>query len=222
MSNPKGLPLGESIRFGWRTLKANPLFVIGVALATWGIPTVIDVCANMVLKKDSQQFAIGIISTIVGCTLMLGMFRIYLRYRDGETPVLEDLISKLQRFWVLFGALFVASIAVAMGLVLLVVPGIIMLLRLMFLGFVIVDEQVGPIDALQRSWDITRGYTMDLFLFFILLVGINLLGAACLGVGLLVSVPVSYLAMAFMYRELKPRTEAQPAPVPAPAPAPVA
>jgi len=218
MPNPKGLPVSESIRFGWRTLKSRPLFVIGVTLAAWGIPIVIDVTSEMVLKSDRQQFAIGMISTIVGCTLLLGLFKIYLRFRDGETPVLEDLVSGLQRFWVLLGAVFVASIAVAMGLVLLIVPGIIMLLRLMFLGFVIVDERVGPIDALQRSWDITRGYTMDLFLLFVIMVGINLVGAACLLVGLLVSIPITYLAMAFIYRELKPRAVAQPAPSPAPAP----
>ncbi|MDH5627817.1 MAG: hypothetical protein OEY69_05940, partial [Candidatus Krumholzibacteria bacterium] len=77
--------------------------------------------------------------------------------------------------------------------------------RLWFVGFVVVDEAVGPVEAIQRSWDITRGRTMDLFLLFLLLVGLNLLGIVALGVGLLVTVPVSGLSLAFVYRELKPK-----------------
>jgi uncharacterized membrane protein len=85
-----------------------------------------------------------------------------------------------------------------------------MMLRLWFVGFVLVDERVGPIDAIQRSWDITRGHTMDLLAFFIVLVGLNLLGLICLVVGLLVTIPVSGLAIAHVYRELKPRSVAAP------------
>jgi uncharacterized membrane protein len=55
---------------------------------------------------------------------------------------------------------------------------------------------------------------MDLLGLFIALFGLNLLGACCLLVGLLVTVPVSGLAMAFIYRELKPKTVVAPAMAP--------
>ena len=114
--------------------------------------------------------------------------------------------------WV--GASIIAGVAIVMGLVLLIVPGIIMMLRLWFVGYVLVDERTGPIDAIQRSWDITRGHTMDLLVFFLVLVGLNLLGAVCLGIGLLVTIPMSGLAMAFIYRDLKPKSVATPVSVP--------
>ena len=47
---------------------------------------------------------------------------------------------------------------------------------------------------------------MDLLVLFIALLGLNILGLCCLGVGLLVTVPISGLAMAYVYRELKPKT----------------
>jgi len=58
---------------------------------------------------------------------------------------------------------------------------------------------------------------MDLFIFFLILVGLNLLGAVCLGVGLLVTVPMSGLAMAHVYRTLKPKAAVASPPGPTPA-----
>jgi uncharacterized membrane protein len=91
---------------------------------------------------------------------------------------------------------------------LLIVPGIIVAVRLQFIPFLIVDEAVGPIDAVQRSWDLTAGYTLDLFLFDLLLFVINLLGLMALFVGVFVSCPITGIAMADMYRTLKTRESA--------------
>jgi uncharacterized membrane protein len=48
---------------------------------------------------------------------------------------------------------------------------------------------------------------------FLLLVGLNLLGLVILGVGLLVTVPMSGLSLAFLYRHLKPREDTAAEPV---------
>jgi uncharacterized membrane protein len=161
-----------------------------------------------VFHRRGQQFLMELINIVVSATFALGLLRIYLRFRDGEKPIFENLFDGVARAHVWVGASIIMGVAVAMGLVLLIVPGVIMLLRLWFVGFVLVDERTGPIDAIQRSWDITRGHTMDLLVFFIVLVGLNLLGAVCLGVGLLVTIPISGLALAFVYRELKPKAAA--------------
>jgi len=205
MPNTKGLPLGDAVHFGWATLQKHFGFLVGATLAAWGIPVVIEAASRVVLDSDAQHFALWIIGIAVAATLMLGVFKIYLRLRDGERPMFETLMDGAQRFYVWIGASIVITVAVTLGLCLLVVPGIVMMLRLMFVGFVIVDDRVGPIEAIQRSWDVTRGYTLDLFLFFILLCGLNFLGALCLGVGLLVTAPISGLALAYIYRILKPR-----------------
>jgi uncharacterized membrane protein len=99
-------------------------------------------------------------------------------------------------------------VAVFMGLILLVIPGIVILIRLWFLGFVVVEGGKGPLEAIQESWDISRGHTFDLFLLFLLLCGLNVLGLLCLGIGLLVTMPVSGLALAHTYRVLKPQVSA--------------
>jgi uncharacterized membrane protein len=216
MPNPRGLPLSEAVRFGWRTVQQHfPFILLTIAVAAF-VPSIIGWAGDQVFDRRGQQFLMELICLLVSATFALGLFKIYLRFRDGEKPIFENLFDGLARAHIWLGASLIMAVAVAMGLVLLIVPGIIMLLRLWFVGFVLVDERTGPIDAIQRSWDITRGRTMDLLVFFIVLVGLNLLGAACLGVGLLVTFPISGLAMAFLYRELNPKAMAAEVPPPQP------
>jgi uncharacterized membrane protein len=217
MPNPKGLPLGESIQFGWKTVQASAVFVVGVTLVAWAVPSIIEWAGKRAFDTGLQEFGMSVISSAVSATFALGLAKIYLRFKDGEKPIFENLFDGLARLHIYVGAMIIVWIAVFMGLVLLVVPGIIFLLRLWFVGFVVVDERVGPLEAIQRSWDITRGHTMDLFLLFLLLVGLNLLGLIALVVGLLVTVPISGLSLACVYRHLKPKAVAEPAPAVSPA-----
>jgi uncharacterized membrane protein len=210
MPNPKGLPLQEAIQFGWKTLQRSTGFLILTTVVAAVVPSIIEWGSDIVFDRGGQQFLMELIALVVSATLCLGLFRIYLRFRDGEKPVFENLFDGIARAHTWIAATIVAGVAIIMGLVLLIVPGVIMMLRLWLVGFVLVDEKIGPIDAIQRSWDVTRGHTLDLLLFFILLCGLNLLGALCLGVGLLVTVPISGLALAHVYRLLKPKPLEQP------------
>jgi Protein of unknown function (DUF975) len=214
MPNPKGLPLSQSLRFGWNTVKGSFVFILLTLCVASIVPSIIDWGGKHVFHRDAQIFLIKIISAVVSATFGLGLSKIYLRFRDGEKPIFENLFDGLARAHIWIASTFIVTIAVVMGLVLLIVPGIIMMLRLSLIGFVLVDERTGPVDAIQRSWDITRGHTMDLLALFLTLLGLNILGLCCLVVGLLVTVPMSGLAMAYIYRELKPKTLVAPAMAP--------
>jgi uncharacterized membrane protein len=104
--------------------------------------------------------------------------------------------------WRFFAASFVAGVGIVAGLILLVIPGIFLLVRLSMTRFAVV-EGAGIIGSLRRSWRQTRGHGWRLFGFFLTLIGINIVGALLLFVGLLVSVPVSMLAWAHVYHKLK-------------------
>lgn len=94
------------------------------------------------------------------------------------------------------------ALAVAVGLVLLIVPGIIFGLMFMFATFIVIERELGPIDALSESHRLTRGHKWQLFGFVLLLILVNLLGLLALVVGILVSIPVSTLAFVHAYRVL--------------------
>jgi uncharacterized membrane protein len=81
-------------------------------------------------------------------------------------------------------------------------PGIYFAIRFYFFIYFIVDKKAGIIESLKRSWEITKGQAWNLFLFNLVLFGINLLGVICFLIGLLVTLPITGVATAFVYRKL--------------------
>jgi len=90
--------------------------------------------------------------------------------------------------------------------------------RYRFCVYAVMDEGLGPVDALKRSGQLTRGVWWHLFLFYLAMIGINILGSCLCMVGLLFAIPVILVAEAYVFRSLKGSIPAE-APVQAPEPA---
>jgi uncharacterized membrane protein len=69
----------------------------------------------------------------------------------------------------------------------------------------LVVDGAGARTALRASARITDGHRGDLLVFFLATFGMNLLGLICLGVGLLVTMPTTIVAHAWVYRQLRAR-----------------
>jgi hypothetical protein len=71
------------------------------------------------------------------------------------------------------GPLIIASLSVGllamMGFILLVIPGLIVICGLALTVPAVVVESASPMDALGRSWTLTRGYRMRMFGLFLLI-----------------------------------------------------
>jgi hypothetical protein len=70
-----------------------------------------------------------------------------------------------------------------------------LLLRFIFNTALIIDRRCGPIEAFQGSWTITRGHFLGLLGVVLLLGLINLLGLLLCLVGVLFTIPLTYLAL---------------------------
>jgi len=66
-------------------------------------------------------------------------------------------------------------------------------------------EGPGVVKSVREGWSLTRGSTGKVFLFLTALIAINVLGMLALFVGLLVTLPVSLIAYAYIYEKLKTR-----------------
>lgn len=102
----------------------------------------------------------------------------------------------------------VANAFVAVGAVGWVVLAITILISvyvsiaLMFGSYAVVDRSLGPIDALKNSVRITKGARLKMIGLLLLLGLINVAGALALFVGLLVTIPLSMIAIVHVYRAL--------------------
>lgn len=74
--------------------------------------------------------------------------------------------------------------------------------RLQFYVYYMVDQDVKALPSLKKSFAATDGHFWKLFFLAIVLGFINILGFLALIVGLFVTIPLSWIAMAYVYRKL--------------------
>lgn len=75
-------------------------------------------------------------------------------------------------------------------------------IRLQFFMYFLVDREAKIVASLKDSFEVTRGHFWKLFFFGIVLALVNLLGMLALLVGLFITVPLTWIATAYVYRRL--------------------
>lgn len=206
------LSVGDCIRFGWETFKQRPWILIGgfvLAMVIASLPGIFG--PHPVIGPDGQvipqpittfEVIMSLASLVISIFVGLGLTTFSLRAHDNIQAVQIADLWNPGPFWRFLGAHILTVIAIAIGFLLLIVPGIILSVGLAFVGYLVVDRGAGPIEAMKESWRITKGHKWQLLLLFLALLGINLLGILALFVGIFVSVPITMLAFARAYRTL--------------------
>ena len=87
-------------------------------------------------------------------------------------------------------------------LILIIIPIFYMSIRLFFVLCFIVDQESGATESISQSWTITSGHFWSLFWLFLVILGINILGALAFFVGLLFTIPFSSLILMMAYRQM--------------------
>lgn len=72
-------------------------------------------------------------------------------------------------------------------------------LKTNFFTYFIVDKDMGPIDALRESLTRTTGLEFELFTIYSILALLNLIGALLFGIGLLFTIPYSWMVISIIY-----------------------
>jgi uncharacterized membrane protein len=211
-----GFSAGAAIRYGWETFKQRPWLFVGSTIiillasaVSEGISSAVDAAITGSVEEPSILGAV--VNLALGTLISMGATAFYLVAHDNAEAADLSLLWHPQPFWKYLGMYILVALVIAAGLILLIVPGIIFALMFMFAPFIVIERELGPIDSMKESNRITRGHKWPLFGLLLLLVAINLLGLLALGVGLLVSVPVSTLAFVHAYRSLSGKPETRPA-----------
>jgi hypothetical protein len=197
----------EAVKFGFGIAKSNLLFFIGLLIIVFFVSAVASFLRGGAQKSALAYLVLSIIQYLVNIVIGMGLIRISLEFIGKAKPKIRDIVyyKPIVRYVL---ASIITGIVVILGLVLLIIPGVILAIRLQYTTYLIVDKNLGPIEAIKKSWSVTRGNTWNLFFFGILLGLINILGVVCLLVGLFITIPLGMLATTFVYRKLLLQSEA--------------
>ena len=215
-----GFSIKSTLRFGWETFKRRPWIFVGataILTAAWVGVEFLTAAIDITLSGAQDQptiFAIivsNIVNVALGAIIGMGAIAFYLAAHDNPDTVELSSLWHPRPFWKYVGTSILLGLAVGVGLLLLIVPGVILALMFMFSALIVIDRELGPIDAMAESNRITRGHKWSLLGLTLILLLINLVGVLVFVVGLLVSLPVTLLAFTHAYRVLSGSAETRPA-----------
>jgi hypothetical protein len=193
----------ESLRFGWHKTRAHSALLFQAMLVLFAVQVASSIVQKVLantLQGALAMVALAVLSIVLGA----GFTLIALKLAKGEHASLADLVPRARLVWHYFCASVFAGVIIVGGLILLIIPGIYLLLRFLMVRFAVLDG-AGITESLKKSSALTHGVKWHLLAFLLVLVLLNILGAALLLVGLLVSVPVTAIAFAHVYLKLKSR-----------------
>jgi len=194
----------EAIRFGFEKAKKHLFFFVVLFLIWIGVSAAYGALHFAVITQTGVEgyFILNLVNWIFSSILTLGMISIALKIVDNKKAEYKDLFFlNWKLLFVYIIADLVRTIAIIVGLLLLIIPGIIIAIKLQFIDYLIVDKKMG-FESFNKSWEMTKGVKWNLFVFGILLAFINILGFLALIAGLFITLPLSLVATAFVYKKL--------------------
>lgn len=200
MPSGAGFSPGAAISYAWSATMKNIGPLVLMTLVILVVQVVLQVAFGG--GKGFIALVLSIATSVISLILAMGLIRAALRVTDGGTPELGQLTETDQLGPYIVQAILV-GIAIGIGLLLCIIPGMIAAVLFAFAGYVVIDTRDGDaVGAIRRSFEIVKGNFGAVLGLILLLILINLVGALLCGIGLLFTYPMTSVAFAYAYRTL--------------------
>lgn len=203
--SPRYFSKSEAVLFGWNTLKKNLEFLVCLFVIILAMSGLMGLVMSSFTEEAPNELIIAA-SVIFGAAnvlISMGVIKISLKFCDQDQARFSDLFSAYPVFLKYLAGSILYGLIVLLGLLALIIPGVYLAVKYQFYDYLIVDKKMGPLEALKKSSQLTQGVKWNLLLFWLFLVALNALGLLALGIGLVATIIISWLATAYVYRRLQ-------------------
>lgn len=164
------ISIRECLAFGWSAFTKRPLvYVAAIVLvnALWLASGHLDTIYQLspTAMGDAARILVGVVYAILYAVVMTNFM---LRAHDAPDTVGFGDIFRPHRFLKLIGASILAGLAIFLGILALIIPGLVLIAAFVFGGYVAVDKELRPVAALKESARLSRGNRPKLLLMFLL------------------------------------------------------
>jgi hypothetical protein len=208
----------QSIRYGWNKARLWVWAFLPAVLLQWvldgAVTWRVDAGGNRSLQLWGHNMGpqtvgivimatvLGIVGYIISMWIRMGIIHGSVKAARGEGVTTGDFFLTWENVGRFILGTLLYGLIVGVGLILLVVPGIIWGLRYCLYGHYLVTQGAGPVEALQMSAAATDGHKSELFGLCFASLGVVILGALCLGVGLVWAIPAVNIAWSTVFLQL--------------------
>lgn len=146
--------------------------------------------------------------TVVGLVFSLMSYILTLRSAQDKHPNFDNVWSEFKKKGLKLFLLFICLvIAIGVGFVLLIIPGIILLWRFSMAPYLMIDKNTDISESFAQSWEITKGHGKDIYTIYLMGILLSLPSLIpFLGVLITLGLTIAYsCAMPLRYEQIKHR-----------------
>jgi len=198
------IDFAEISKAAWKGFKSQCWLLMGLLIGFTIVYSILFLFA-FPAKGEPMRISgliVGIICVIFQCLFVMGYLKNCLQTVDGEEPQFSAYGQVSRKLLAFLPVFILFPIVITLGFALFFFPGVYLLLRFQFLFASVVDDETGVIASIKRSWNITKGHTMQLFVLMLIQMAIFVVGMIVLGVGIIAATPFTALMYAYAYRKL--------------------
>lgn len=216
----------------WELAKRNIWILLGFTAVQFFFILFITTVLNAVLSETSTSVLVqNVLLSLFDAFFTVAFYQVFFKLIDDDDhPEFPDFVPNLVKavnfliVKLIIGLILVAIIAFISTIyfintpeidtsqpfswellpvfILIAIPIIFFTIRLCFVVCFIVDQESGSSESISQSWTLTKGHFWFISLLFLVMLGLNILGAMALFIGLLFTVPFSSLILIIAYRHL--------------------
>jgi len=202
--------VGGCFQEAWSILKSNFLILL-LAVIVAGLID-IPMGYEQIFNQENDSFSVGMsllgifgfaYYILIVTPINYSVDWMFLQSARKKDPQFEEILSGFKKYLiVILSHLLVIGIT-GIGFVLLIIPGIYMICKLVFVPYLVMEKSVDPIQAVKLSYYLTKGYFWTILGMGILSFLILILGLICLFVGVFVSIIWIHSAFAVLYKAVE-------------------
>jgi len=167
--------------------------VIAVAIVAQLVVQLIEVSVTSLVGR----LFFTIVGLVVGAIVSLGIYKTALMITAGSTPTIGEAFS-FDRWGEWLGFSIVYGLMVGVGLALCILPGLAVLAFFGMAPYFFIDRRMSMREAFGASAQAasSRGFAIPVILSIV----VGALGLVACLIGVFVTAPAAYIAVAFLYR----------------------
>jgi len=188
--------VGTALSYGFNKYFANVgpvLGVIAIAIVAQLVVQLIELPVTSLIGR----LLFSIIGLVVGAIVSLGIYKTALMITAGSIPTIGEAFS-YDRWGEWLGFSIVYGLMVGIGLALCILPGLVVLALFGMAPFFFIDRGMSLGQALTASREaaMSRGFALPVLVSIF----VGALGLVACFIGVFVTAPAAYIAVAFLYR----------------------
>ena len=203
----------EALSFGFEKFKEQAVPTLTASLAPTVVPLVASVAISAVLGTVLTVtlgalggMLAGLLALVVslGLTVLLlpPSLEMLLQIVDGK-PLMgwQEMFKPHPQLVQFLIAMVIVGVAVSIGTIFFIIPGLVVGALLGASAFLVIERKMDAMSAIKLSLETTKPHLVPLLIFAVVGAVLNGIGSM-LVVGVLVTMPVTMLGYAYLYRQM--------------------